>query len=192
MQRIIGFVGFLIAWRASAPTGLGIRLRRRRGARAEAGPQAAYKPLNRKPPAELAALTYDQYRDIRFSPDHALWRPEKLPFEVMFFHIGKFQIDPVRINEVTPQGEGQVKGKGTRHIAYDSADFNYGQNKLSPQRLGRSRLRRLSRALPVERRPVQRRACRVSRRELFPRARRGPALRVVRARPGHRYRGREG
>src|SRR4051812_36379477 len=39
-------------------------------------------------PAASDALTYDQYRDIRFRPDHSLWRAEKLPFEVQFFHPG--------------------------------------------------------------------------------------------------------
>jgi len=90
--------------------------------------QGTYRSVSRKPPAELQALTYDQYRDIRFRPDHALWRAEHLPFEVMFFHLGKFQTESVRINEVTPQG--------VRHIPYASADFNYGKNKLSPQSWG--------------------------------------------------------
>jgi glucans biosynthesis protein len=97
-------------------------------AQAERQAKAAYKSESRKPPAELAALNYDQYRDIRFRPDHALWRPEALPFEVMFFHLGKFQTQAVRINEVTPQG--------MRHIPYKSSDFNYGQNKLSPEKWG--------------------------------------------------------
>jgi periplasmic glucans biosynthesis protein len=87
-----------------------------------------YQPVSRKPPAELQALTYDQYRDIRFRPDRALWRKEDLPFELMFFHLGKFQTEPVRINEVT--------SFGTRHIRYSSADFDYGRNKLSPQNWG--------------------------------------------------------
>ena len=87
-----------------------------------------YKAFTRKPPAELAALTYDQYRDIRFLPDHALWKQDKLPFEMMFFHLGKFQTEPVLINEVTPSG--------VRHIRYRTADFDYGQNKLSPEKWG--------------------------------------------------------
>jgi len=90
--------------------------------------QRPYQKVDRKPPAELAALTYDQYRDIRFRPDHALWRAEQLPFELMFFHLGKFQTEPVRINEITPQG--------VRHIRYRSADFDYGKNKLSPDTWG--------------------------------------------------------
>ncbi|HEY8540106.1 MAG TPA: glucan biosynthesis protein G [Steroidobacteraceae bacterium] len=96
--------------------------------RAQAQARQPYRPLARKPPAELAALTYDQYRDIRFRPDRALWRDESLPFELMFFHLGKFQTEPVLINEVTPQG--------VRHIRYRSADFDYGKNKLSPQKWG--------------------------------------------------------
>ena len=97
-------------------------------ARAEQQARRTYRSVSRKPPAELQALNYDQYRDIRFRPDHALWRPENLPFELMFFHLGKFQTEPVRINEITP--------RGVRHIPYDSADFNFGKNKLSPQTWG--------------------------------------------------------
>ena len=44
--------------------------------------QKPYRSEERQPPAELSALTYDQYRDIRFRPDRALWRSENLPFEV--------------------------------------------------------------------------------------------------------------
>jgi glucans biosynthesis protein len=97
-------------------------------ARAKLQAQGPYRSVNRKPPAELQALTYDQYRDIRFRPDHALWRAQKLPFELMFFHLGKFQTESVRINEITPEG--------VRHVPYESADFNYGKNKLSPKSWG--------------------------------------------------------
>lgn len=96
--------------------------------RAQAQAQKPYRAESRKPPEELQKLTYDQYRDIRFRPDHALWRKDNLPFELMFFHLGKFQTEPVLINEVTPQG--------VRHIRYRSADFDYGRNKLSPQSWG--------------------------------------------------------
>ncbi len=97
-------------------------------ARAQEQARKPYVAAARKPPAELAALTYDQYRDIRFRPDHALWRKDALPFELMFFHLGKFQTEPVLINEVTADG--------ARHIRYRSSDFDYGQNKLSPQKWG--------------------------------------------------------
>jgi glucans biosynthesis protein len=87
-----------------------------------------YRDSSRKAPAQLQALSYDEYRDIRFRPDRALWRNDKLPFEVMFFHLGKFQKNAVRIDEVTRQG--------TQHIPYRAGDFDFGKNKLSPQSWG--------------------------------------------------------
>jgi glucans biosynthesis protein len=87
---------------------------------------APYRVPERKQPAELAGLTYDQYRDIRFRPDHALWRSESLPFEAMFFHVGK-QNERVRMNEVAAK---------VRHLPYDRADFDYGKNTLSPEKWG--------------------------------------------------------
>ncbi|MEC5400115.1 glucan biosynthesis protein [Uliginosibacterium sp. H1] len=74
-------------------------------------------------PAALKALTYDQYRDIRFNPSEALWRKEGLPFEAMFFHRGKFALDAVKIHEI-------VDGK-QREVPFNTRLFNYGKNKLS-------------------------------------------------------------
>lgn len=96
--------------------------------RAELQARQPYRDSSRKAPAQLQALNYDQYRDIRFRPERALWRDDKLPFEVMFFHLGKFQTNAVRIDEVTQQG--------TRHVPYRASDFDYGKNKLSPQSWG--------------------------------------------------------
>lgn len=78
------------------------------------------------PPEELRTLTYDEYRDIRFRPDQALWRDQDLPFEVMFFHLGRSN-DPVRVNEVTSRA---------RHLEYDARFFDYGKNTLSPNTWG--------------------------------------------------------
>ena len=95
---------------------------------AEAAARAPYKSIQRAPPPELQALTYDQYRDIRFRPQRAAWHSEQLPFELMFFHLGKFQTEPVRINEVT--------ARGVRHLRYQASDFDFGKNKLSADRWG--------------------------------------------------------
>ncbi len=78
----------------------------------------------RLPPA-LAALNYDQVRDIRWRPERALWRAEQLPFEAMFFHLGLYQREPVLINEVSPQG--------TRHIPYRTADLTTAKTRCSPK-----------------------------------------------------------
>ena len=60
-------------------------------------------------PAALRDLDYDAYRDIRFRPEKALWRAEKLPFELMFFHQGRTVPEPVRINVIEPSGEHAVR-----------------------------------------------------------------------------------
>jgi glucans biosynthesis protein len=90
---------------------------------------APYRAPARPLPDELGALSYDQYRDIRFRPERALWRAEGLPFEAMFFHLGKYQTEPVRIHEIARDGS-------VRPLGFDRADFDYGRNRLSPQRWG--------------------------------------------------------
>ena len=88
----------------------------------------AYKAPTAQLPPELRDLDYDAYRDIRFRPDRALWRAEKLPFELMFFHPGRSFQEPVRINTVDAGGVA-------RRVEFDPAEFDYGRNKLDPQKL---------------------------------------------------------
>jgi glucans biosynthesis protein len=73
-------------------------------------------------PKALQELTYDQYRDIRYKPDEALWRKAKLPFEVMFFHQGLYYNYPVKIHELT--------ASGVRDVAFSPDLFDYGHNDL--------------------------------------------------------------
>ncbi|EWS62696.1 Glucans biosynthesis protein G precursor [Hydrogenophaga sp. T4] len=68
--------------------------------------QAPYSANSDKLPADLAALDYDQVRDIRFRPEQSLWRAEKRSFETQFFHLGLYQTQPVRIHEITPEACG--------------------------------------------------------------------------------------
>ena len=69
-------------------------------------------------PAWMNNLTYDQYRDIRFNPEQALWAAEKLPFRAMFFHPGYLFREPVTLNEFT--------GTHQQQIRLAEAFFNYG------------------------------------------------------------------
>src|SRR5262245_63726031 len=67
---------------------------------AELQARTPYRDTTRLAPADLQALTYDQYRDIRFRPDQALWRPQR-PFALLFFHLGgPWPIDPARSDAV--------------------------------------------------------------------------------------------
>jgi glucans biosynthesis protein len=69
-------------------------------------------------PEWMKALTYDQYRDIRFEPHKALWGDTKLPFRAMFFHPGYLFREPVAINEFTESHRQRVR--------LSEAFFNYG------------------------------------------------------------------
>ena len=80
-------------------------------------------------PKQLKDLTYDQTRDIRFDPSHSMWRAQKLPFEVQFFHLGGIFDQPIRIYEVV--------GKEVSEVSFDPSAFNYGKNKLDRAQLGK-------------------------------------------------------
>nr|WP_226895599.1 glucan biosynthesis protein [Luteolibacter marinus] len=60
-------------------------------------------------PAWMKDLTYDQYRDIRFIPERALWAAEKLPFRAMLFHPGYIFREPVTVNEYTETHQQRIR-----------------------------------------------------------------------------------
>lgn len=96
---------------------------------AQARAQKPFQSNGDKLPADLAALDYDQVRDIRFRPDRGTWRAEALPFEAQYFHLGLYQTAPVRIHEIAPDG-------AVRHLPYRSEDFHFGHNTLDTKAWG--------------------------------------------------------
>jgi glucans biosynthesis protein len=82
-------------------------------------------------PDWLLKLSYDQWRDIRYRPDAALWREQKLPFQVQFFHPGLYYNRIVKMNVVE-------NGKA-RPLEFSPSQFDYGKNDFAskvPQDLG--------------------------------------------------------
>jgi len=82
-------------------------------------------------PAWLRELTYDQWRDIRFRPEDALWKDKKLPFQVQFFHPGLYYDHPVAMNV--------VDGGVVKPLPFSPDRFDYGLNDFAsrvPQNLG--------------------------------------------------------
>jgi glucans biosynthesis protein len=73
-------------------------------------------------PEFLSKLDYDQYRDIRYKPEKALWKDEGLPFQIQLFHRGFMFRDRVHINVVD-------QGNATR-VAYTPELFDFGKNQL--------------------------------------------------------------
>ncbi len=81
--------------------------------------EKSFEPPDEKLPDALQNLNYDQYRSLRFRPDHALWHGEKLPFEAQFFHRGFYYKDRVDLFEVT-------NGRAVA-IKYQRDDFSFGE-----------------------------------------------------------------
>jgi glucans biosynthesis protein len=88
---------------------------------------SSYKAPQKNISKVLQSLSYEQYSDIRYRPEAAWWRSEKLPFELMFFHEGRAYSSPVRINEVA--------GGRVRPIPFNPKAFNYGANRINPSEL---------------------------------------------------------
>ena len=87
-----------------------------------------YRSSSRKAPAELQALNYDQYRDIRFRPDRALWRSGQ----------SAVRADVLSPRQVPERAGAHQRGHAAGHAArpLPAGDFDYGKNKLSPQSWG--------------------------------------------------------
>jgi len=82
-------------------------------------------------PDWLLKISYDQWRDIRFRPDHALWRDKHLPFQVQFFHPGLYYNRTVIVNV--------VDATGVHPVPFSPDQFDYGKNDFAskvPQDLG--------------------------------------------------------
>lgn len=86
--------------------------------------QKARAPYQAPPPLRpefLSRLTYDQYRDIRFRPELALWK-SIAPFQVQFFHPGFYFKQAVVVNVIDEQG--------VHRVPFAPKLFDYGKNRF--------------------------------------------------------------
>ncbi len=131
-------LGFLLL--ATAPLAADAAVLDEVAARAQALAARSYvapRPATPRPvnPAASAAdpsgaLSYDQYRDIRFREDRALWHGQKRGFEVEFFHPGFVHTETVVIHEV-PAGASAASATTptpARVLGFDTRYFDYGRN----------------------------------------------------------------
>ena len=128
------------AWKLVATISVGWILGSRQGhafdlndvaASAERLSHAQWKEPTGQVPKWLLDLSYDQWRDIRFRRDRALWQDGKQRFTVQFFHPGLFYDRPVAVNV--------VDSRGVRPVAFSPNQFDYGKNDFAsrvPQSLG--------------------------------------------------------
>ena len=64
-------------------------------------------------PEPFSKLSYDQYRDIRFRPEQAIWRGEHLDYELQLFALGYIYDTPVDIWLVEDGWMRKLKADGT-------------------------------------------------------------------------------
>lgn len=98
-------------------------------AKALAG-QPYVRPSETHVPGWLRKLNYDEHRIIEFNAERSLWRGEKLPYQVQFFHLGYIFWEPVQISE--------VRDARARPLAFQRELFNYRSLKVGelPETLG--------------------------------------------------------
>ncbi|HEY2772759.1 MAG TPA: glucan biosynthesis protein [Candidatus Binatia bacterium] len=71
----------------------------------------------------VGSMTYDQWRDIRFNPDKALWKTDGLPFQVQMFHPGLYYDRTVAVNV--------IDDGGVHPVPFDIHSFDYGKNDFA-------------------------------------------------------------
>ncbi|HWP66965.1 MAG TPA: glucan biosynthesis protein G [Candidatus Limnocylindria bacterium] len=94
--------------------------------------QLAQAPFDdpQRVPEWLAQISYDQWRDIRYRADTALWKGSG-SFTVQFFHPGLFYNRTVNVNV--------VDSTGVHPVPFSPSHFDYGRNDFAsrvPQDLG--------------------------------------------------------
>jgi len=75
--------------------------------------------------AAMAKAFVEAYGAIKSAACVAMWRQEKLPFEVQFFHPGFYYNRIVSINV--------IDSHGVRPVRFDTAIFDYGKNEFAKQ-----------------------------------------------------------
>lgn len=92
-------------------------------AKAEQLAQKPFQDTKGSVPEWLLKITYDQWRDIRYRPDRALWADQRTPFRAQFFHPGLYYDRTVAMNV--------VDDTGVRPLAFSSSVFDYGKNDFA-------------------------------------------------------------
>ncbi|MDF3822115.1 glucan biosynthesis protein [Leptospira sp. 96542] len=70
----------------------------------------------------LDGISYDDYRQIVFKPEIAIWKNLALPFQLQFFHPGHIYSNGIKVFEIIDEVP--------REIIYDASRFDFGTLKL--------------------------------------------------------------
>ncbi|MTI63895.1 glucan biosynthesis protein [Methylophaga sp.] len=86
-----------------------------------------YQDQQNELPESLRGMDWDEYQQIQFNRDSALWREDDLAFRTELFHLGLYFEKPVQVYELD---EGVV----TR-VEYSPSMFNYGKSDINSEAL---------------------------------------------------------
>ncbi|MFQ6372362.1 glucan biosynthesis protein G [Shewanella sp. YIC-542] len=75
-------------------------------------------------PESLQNLTQEQYQDIRFRSDKAIWKNPSLPYQLQLFHRGFYFKQMVEL--------ALVRGNQVSHLAYNPDYFETGKSLTQP------------------------------------------------------------
>ena len=125
-------------------------------------------------PEFLLKMKYDEWREIRFDPEQALWLKEKLPFTLQFFHPGLYYTKTVNIYTV------DVHSSPARALLRRS--FQLRKKRFQRSSASQPGICRVSHPLPHQCGGLQGRSGRLSRCKLLPGCGQETELRPVRKR----------
>lgn len=89
--------------------------------------ETAYAPPETELPDALRDLEYEEYAQIQYRGDQALWADEELPFELTFFHEGMHFDSAVKVHT--------VEGDEVSEVAFDPSAFDYGELSIPEEQL---------------------------------------------------------
>lgn len=90
--------------------------------RAQTLASAPYRASDKSLPKEIRSFNYDDMRNIRFDPKSAVWRMERLPFQLQFVHRGGPQNGRIAVNT--------IEGERITPILFSKSLFNYDQVRI--------------------------------------------------------------
>ena len=74
-------------------------------------------------PEIVQRIDYDEFQEIRFRSDSAIWSQGDGPYPIELFHVGKYFKDPVRIFVVSSAGTAQEVRYGPDLFSYGKSEF---------------------------------------------------------------------
>ena len=94
-------------------------------------------------PRDLSQISVDEYAQVLYRPQRAVWLADGLPFTLRFLPLGGPRTRPVAIHE--------VQGDSVRQFSFDRADYDYGSRSSAAawKSLGRNGLAGLQVLYPL-------------------------------------------